>query len=129
MNIKKAICVMTLVLFATALTSCQSREELLINKINKLADRVEQKADSFSNADWEKALSDFQDLQEQATKCHFNKQQLKDFAKAEARLTAVFAKKGASKLGEELQDLLDEGKEIVNGLLDGFREGFGSGDE
>lgn len=129
MNIRKVISAMTLCLFVAVISSCQSKEQQVINKINKLADRVEQKADSFSDTDWEKALADFKDLQEQATECNFNKQQLKDFAKAEGRLTAVFAKKGANKLGDELEELLDEGKDIVNGLLDGLLDGFGDGDE
>ena len=60
---------------------------------------------------------------------NFDKQQLKQFAKAEARLTAVFVKKGAGKLGDELQEVLDKGKEVLNGLLDGFRLGFGNEDE
>ena len=120
---------MTLCLFVTVMTSCQSKEEMVIRKINKLADRVEQKADSFSNAEWKKALSDFEDLQEEALECHFDKQQLKQFAKAEARLTAVFVKKGAGKLGDELQEVLDKGKEILNGLLDGFGLGFGGDEE
>ena len=128
MNIKKAISVLTLCLFVVVLSSCQTKEEQLINKINRLADRVERNADSFSDEEWKKALADFKDLQEHATECHFNQQQLKDFAKAEGRLTAVFAKKGASRLGEELQDILDSGRDIVNGLLDGFRDGFGGGD-
>lgn len=120
---------MTLCLFVTVMTSCRSKEEMVISKINKLADRVEQKADSFSNADWEKALSDFESLQEEALECHFDKQQLKQFAKAEARLTAVFVKKGAGKLGDELQEVLDKGKEVLNGLLDGLRQGFGGDEE
>ena len=129
MTIRKVFSIMTLCLFVTVMTSCQSKEEMVIRKINKLADRVEQKADSFSNAEWKKALSDFEDLQEEALECHFDKQQLKQFAKADARLTAVFVKKGAGKLGDELQEVLDKGKEILNGLLDGLRLGFGDEDE
>ena len=125
MNIRKAFSIMTLCLFVAVMTSCQSKEEQVINKMNKLADYVEKKADSFSDDDWKKALADFKDLQEQATQCQFDKQQVKKFAKAEGRLTAVFAKKGASRLGDELLDILDQGKEIVNGLLDGLRDGFG----
>ena len=125
MNIRKAFSIMTLCLFVAVMTSCQSKEEQVINKMNKLADYVEKKADSFSDDDWKKALADFKDLQEQATQCQFDKQQVKEFAKAEGRLTAVFAKKGASRLGDELLDILDQGKEIVNGLLDGLRDGLG----
>ena len=129
MNIRKAISVMALCLFVAFMSSCQSKEEQVISKINKLADYVERNADSFSDEDWDKALADFSDLQEQAAECHFSNQQLKEFAKAEGRLTAVFTKKGANKLGDELQNLLEDSKEIFNGLLEGLSEGFGNENE
>ena len=120
---KKLVKVMALCLLFFAVTACQSKEERVISKINKLAESVDRKADSYTDADWEKLAADFKALQEQATECNFDKEQAKEFAKAEAKLTATIAKHGVKKLGSDLNDLLNEGAEVVGGILDGLKEG------
>lgn len=125
---KKAFKVLTLGLLLFTVTACQTKEEKVIKKINNLAERVDQKADSYTDAEWDKLIADFEDLQQQATECDFNKEQLKEFAKAEAKLTTAIAKHGAKKLGNDLNDLINEGKEMLDNVVDGIKEGLG-GDE
>lgn len=124
----KAFKVLTLGLLLFTVTACQTKEEKVIKKINNLAERVDQKADSYTDTEWDKLIADFEDLQQQATECDFNKEQLKEFAKAEAKLTTAIAKHGAKKLGNDLNDLINEGKEMLDNVVDGIKEGLG-GDE
>ena len=125
---KKAFKVLTLGLLLFTVTACQTKEEKVIKKINNLAERVDQKADSYTDAEWDKLIADFDNLQKQATECEFNKEQLKEFAKAEAKLSTAIAKHGAKKLGNDLNDLINEGKEMLDNVVDGIKEGLG-GDE
>ena len=125
---KKAFKILALGLLLFTVTACQTKEEKVIKKINNLAERVDQKADSYTDAEWDKLIADFEDLQQQATECDFNKEQLKEFAKAEAKLTTAIAKHGAKKLGNDLNDLINEGKEMLDNVVDGIKEGLG-GDE
>ena len=123
---KKAFKVLTLGLLLFTVTACQTKEEKVIKKINNLAERVDQKADTYTDAEWDKLIADFENLQKQATECDFNKEQLKEFAKAEAKLTTAIAKHGAKKLGNDLNDLINEGKEMLDTVVDGIKEGLGS---
>lgn len=126
---KRAFKVLAFCLLLFTMAACQTKEERVINKTNKLAETVDQKADAYTDAEWDKLIFDFENLQKQAAECDFNKDQLKEFAKAEAKLTAAIAKHGAKKLGNKLNDLLEEGKEVVGSILDGLKEGFGDGED
>jgi predicted ATP-binding protein involved in virulence len=125
---KKAIKVLTLCLLVAFLTSCQTKEEKVINKLNALAERVESKADSFTDSQWENIYNEFESLQAQTKDCDFTAEQLKEVAKAEAELTAAIAKQKAKEVGNDIKDAINEGKEVLNGIFDGIKEGLG-GDE
>jgi len=126
--IKKAIKVLTLCLLVAFLTSCQTKEEKVINKLNALAERVENKADSFTESQWENIYNEFESLQTQTKDCDFTAEQMKEVAKAEAELTAAIAKQKAKELGNGINDLINEGKSTLEGVLEGLNEGL-SGSE
>ena len=126
--IKKAIKVLTLCLLVAFLTSCQTKEEKVINKLNALAERVENKADSFTESQWENIYNEFESLQTQTKDCDFTAEQMKEVAKAEAELTAAIAKQKAKELGNGINDIINEGKSALEGVLEGLNEGL-SGSE
>ena len=126
---KKAIKVFALCLLVAFMTSCQTKEEKIIKNFNALAERVEKQSDSFTDSQWENIYSEFESLQTQAKDCDFTAEQLKEVSAAEAELTAAIAKQKAKELGNDISDLINEGEEIVNGVIEGFKEGFGIGDK
>ena len=126
---KKAIKVLALCLLVAFMTSCQTKEEKVINSFKALAERVENQSDSFTDSQWENIYSEFESLQTQAKDCDFTAEQLKEVAAAEAELTAAIAKQKAIELGNDISNLIDEGEEIVNGVIEGFKEGLGIGDK
>ena len=67
-------------------------------------------------------------MQAQTKDCDFTAEQLKEVAKAEAELTAAIAKQKAKEVGNDIKDAINEGKEVLNGIFDGIKEGLG-GDE
>ncbi len=126
---KKAIQVLTLCLLVAFMTSCQTKEEKVINKLQALAERVESKADSFTESQWDNIYSEFESLQTQTKECDFTTEQLKEVAKAEAELTAAIAKQKAKEVGNDIKGAIEDGKEVLNGIFDGIKEGLGGGDE
>ena len=113
------------------MSSCQTQtqEQKVISKMQALAERVENNKETYSDAEWDKVINEYDALQQQAKECEFSKEQLKDLAKVEAELTAAIAKQGAKRVGSDIKDAIDEGKEMLNGVIDGIKEGIGGGDE
>ena len=128
---KKAFKVLTMCLLVAFMSSCQTQtqEQKVISKMQALAERVENNKDTYSDAEWDKVINEFNALQQQAKECEFSKEQLKDLAKVEAELTAAIAKQGAKRVGSDIKDAIDEGKEVLNGVIDGIKEGIGSSEE
>ena len=129
--IKKAFKVLTVCLLVAFMSSCQTQtqEQKVIRKMQALAERVENNKETYSDAEWDKVINEFNALQQQAKECEFSKEQLKDLAKVEAELTAAIAKQGAKRVGSDIKDAINEGKEMLNGVIDGIKEGIGSGNE
>ena len=128
---KKALRVLTVCLLVAFMSSCQTQtqEQKVISKMQALAERVENNKETYSDAEWDKVINEFNALQQQAKECEFSKEQLKDLAKVEAELTAAIAKQGAKRVGSDIKDAIDEGKEMLNGVIDGIKEGIGGGEE
>lgn len=128
---KKAFKVLTACLLVAFMSSCQTQtqEQKVISKMQALAERVENNKETYSDAEWDKVINEFNALQQQAKECEFSKEQIKDLAKVEAELTAAIAKQGAKRVGSDIKDAIDEGKEMLNGVIDGIKEGIGGGDE
>jgi endonuclease I len=128
---KKAIQVLTVCLIVAFMSSCQTqtKEEKVISKMKALAERVESNNETYSDAEWEKVTNEFDALQKEAKECDFSADQLKDLAKVEAELTTAIAKQGAKRVGSDIKDAIEEGKEMLDGVIDGIKEGLGGGDE
>ena len=128
---KKAFKVLTACLLVAFMSSCQTQtqEQKVISKMQALAERVENNKETYSDAEWDKVINEFNALQQQAKECEFSKEQLKDLAKVEAELTAAIAKQGAKRVGSDIKDAIGEGKEMLNGVVDGIKEGLSSGEE
>ena len=127
---KKAFKVLTACLLVAFMSSCQTQtqEQKVISKMQALAERVENNKETYSDAEWDKVINEFNALQQQAKECEFSKEQLKDLAKVEAELTAAIAKQGAKRVGSDIKDAIGEGKEMLDGVIDGIKEGLGGGD-
>lgn len=114
-----------LLVFSTllcVLCSCQSKEERVISGLEKLAAQIDKRADSFTDKDWEDAMIKYEELHRQALECDFTQEQLKELGRVEGRLTTIFAKEGTKKIGRNIKDLIDGGKAVIDGFLQGIDE-------
>ena len=127
---KKAIQVLTVCLLVVCMSSCQTKtkEEKVIGKMKALAERVESNEEAYTDAQWDKVIQEFEALQQEAKECEFTNEQRKDLAMVEAELTAAIAKQGAKRVGSDINDAIDDGMEMLDGVIDGIKEGLG-GDE
>ena len=114
---KEAIQVLTLCLLVAFMTSCQTKEEKVIHKLQAIAERIENKGDSFDEADWDKVMADLEAIHQQAKECEFSSEKLKELAKAKAEVNAAIVKHGFKKAVNDLNDTIEEGAGVVNGIL------------
>ena len=125
-NVLKAL---TLCLFVAFLTSCQTKEEKVINKMNALAERIENQTDSFTEEQWDAINDEFEALQDVAKECKFTTEQKTAYAKAEAEVSAAIIKQRAKEVTSDIKDAVEEGKEVLNGIFNGIKEGMGVEEE
>jgi hypothetical protein len=124
---KKSITIMGILIFALFLfSSCQTKEERVINKFKDLAERVDKNSDTFSDQDWEEVLDEYEALNDEAMDCEFTNEQLREFGRVDGLLTGVITREGSKKLGRDLGRYINEGKQVMKGFLEGFSEGISS---
>lgn len=109
---------------AALFTSCQSKEERVINNLEKLADRINEDGEEFTDEDWEEAATELAKIQEEASDCNFDKEQSRQFGRAEAKVIKATVREGGKNIGRRLRDAFDQGA----GMLEGFAEGISEGD-
>ena len=101
---------------------CSCKEEQVISGLEELSVQIDQRADTFTDKDWESIMVKYEELHEQAMECDFTKDQLKEFGRVEGKLTAIFAKEGSKKVGREIKNIIDGGKAVIDGFLQGVDE-------
>lgn len=116
----KVLFVLGILFMASTLTSCQTKEERLIGKMESLAERVDKNAETYDSEDWEAVLKEYAQLQEEAVKCDFTQEQYKELGRIEAKLTSVLTSEGAKSFGREFDNLLQNGKNFIDGFMQGI---------
>lgn len=118
----KVLFVLGILFMASTLTSCQTKEERLIGKMESLAERVDKNAETYDSEDWEAVLKEYAQLQEEAVKCDFTQKQYQELGRIEAKLTSVLTSEGAKSFGREFDNLLQNGKNFIDGFMQGITE-------
>ena len=105
-----------------ALSSCQSREEKVISKLDSLSERIEKDGSNFDADDWEEAIEDFADIHKEMQDCEFTKEQLRELGKKEGKVSAILAKEGSKALGREFKNFLGNFGAFAKGFKEGAEE-------
>lgn len=120
---KKSIAVLGVFIFALFLcSSCKSKEEKVISKLESLSERIDKNGQNFDAEDWEEAFEDLEDIHEDMGDCEFTKEQLREVGRADGRLTTIIAKEGAKSLGREASSLLKSISSYAKGFQKGTQE-------
>jgi len=109
-------------LFLMTMSSCQSKEERVISKMESLAERIEKNAETYDTEDWEAVLQEYQQLQTEAADCDFSSEQLRELGHVEGKLAATMTRESAKSFGRSVGDLLQNGTQVLQGVFDGINE-------
>ncbi len=109
-------------LLGLVMFSCQSKEDRVLKSLQSLSMQVEQRAQQFTEKDWEDVVAKFEKIHSDALECDFTEEQLKEFGRLEGKLSSTLAKEGSKKLGRKVQDLIDKGKSLIEGFIEGLGE-------
>ena len=118
----KVLSILMMLAIMLTLSSCQTKEERVISKMESLAERIDSDGESFEKEDWEAVLKEYQQLQTEAADCKFSSEQLQELGRVEGKLTAVITREGAKILGRSVGDFLQNGSQVLQGAFDGINE-------
>lgn len=113
------ICAVLSMALSMTLTSCQSKEEKVIESIEKLSERIEKEGADYSIEEWEGVMKECEQIHAEMKECNFTDEQMEKVGEADAHLTTVIAKEGTKKLGNELKSIIGG----VGSFMKGFKKG------
>ena len=110
-----------LLLFATIFASatlfaCTPKSP--VNKLQKLADKVEKNHKSYTDEDWKEIAQEYAMLKAEFEEKERSKEELKEFARQKGRIKGYMTKKTLNKLGKKVEDFANE----LEGGIEGFFE-------
>ena len=89
-----------------------------IEKLKKLADKVEKNHKSYTDEDWAEVALKYAILKDEFEKDKYTKEELKEFARQKGRIKGYMTKKTLNKLGKKVEGLANE----LEGGIEGFFE-------
>ena len=110
------------------LVSCQSQEDQVINRLDNLAERIEQNGSKYDVEDWSDALEELADIDDDIQKCDFTKEQLKDLGRVEGKLFAIIMNEGSKAIGETFSEAISYFSSYASGFKEGVEENLNEDD-
>ena len=113
----KRLLLLLVTIFASAtLFACTPKSP--VEKLKKLADKVEKCHESYTDEDWEKVNQEYTKLKAEFEKKERNKEELKEFARQKGRIKGYMTKKTLNKWGKKMENFANE----LEGGIEGFFE-------
>lgn len=119
---KKIVLLLISCICISVFSSCQSKEESTISKMEALVEKVEQKGDELTDAEWDKVQEQFSAVLEAAKTCNFTSEQQEKLGKLEGKFTLLVAKQAGKDFGKGLKDLFKKGKGIIEGVTEELKD-------
>lgn len=113
-----------LIAILLSFSSCKSKEEKVISRLENLSERIDKNGHKFDAEDWVEAFEDLEDIHEDMEDCEFTQEELKKVGRADGRLTAIIAREGAKSLGREASSFLRNFSSFAKGFQEGAQENF-----
>lgn len=107
------------IVFAIAMSSCQSREEKVISKIKSLTERIDKEGKKFTSEDWDNTFQKLQDINEEMEKCNFSQEEIRELGDIERRLTVIIMREGARSVGKGVSDYIRNAGAFLKGFENG----------
>ncbi|MCQ2199697.1 MAG: hypothetical protein MJZ19_08285 [Paludibacteraceae bacterium] len=117
LQIGATIFVATLFISLMSLSSCYTKEEKVISRLETLSQKIEQNSNDFNEADWESALNDLEEINNEMQSCAFTQEQMKEVGKMYGKLSSKVAKEMGNKFYKAIKN--------YGSFLSGFKDGLG----
>ena len=104
--------------FSLGFSSCET-SKTPIEHLSSLVEQVEDKYDEFTEDDWEKILSEYEQIEEDLSKYEYTDDELKEIGKLKGRIYAKMTKNALKDFSKQIEDL---GKQIEGGVEGFFEE-------
>ena len=101
--------------------SCENKQTP-IKKLEKLDRTLVQQSESFTEQDWENALMEYEQIEEELSRYNYTDEELRQIGKMKGRLLAKISKEYLNKTMDEVDSYL----KMFEGALEGFMEELGS---
>ena len=101
--------------------SCENKQTP-IKKLEKLDRTLVQQSESFTEQDWENALMEYEQIEQELSMYNYTDEELRQIGKMKGRLLAKISKEYLNKTMDEVDSYL----KIFEGALEGFMEELGS---
>lgn len=118
---KITLLILTGILFS-AITSCQSKEESVISKLQAISEQIEEKGDTMTDEDWNKLEKKHDELMKIVETCTFTDEQEEQLYKIESKITTLTIKQKGKDIGKSIKNLLKNSKGIVEGIKEGLMD-------
>lgn len=111
----------TIIICTIVMTSCSSKEESVINRMQDLADKVENIKDP-STIDWNQVQNEYLEIQQDVQECQFTKKEQREYYYQEGRFQAVMLKQSVNSLPGLFDEIINMGSGYLNGVRNGLKE-------
>jgi hypothetical protein len=101
--------------------SCENKQTP-IKKLEKLDRTLVQQSESFTEQDWENALMEYEQIEQELSMYNYTDEELRQIGKMKGRLLAKISKEYLNKTMDEVDSYL----KMFEGALEGFMEELGS---
>lgn len=109
-------------LVVALISSCMSKEESVISRLNDISNEIAEKGDSMNSGDWEKLIDEYTLLTKEVVNedYEFTDEQLTELGRVQGLILAQFAKHEVEEVKSSVLDFIQVGKGFADGFLEGL---------
>ena len=116
MKMKRLFLLLATFFVSATLFACTPKNP--IEKLTKLADKVECNHKEYTDKDWEEVAKEYNEIVDNFNKKEYTKEELKEFGRQRGRIKGYMTKKTLNKWGKEFEEFANE----LGGGIEGFFE-------
>lgn len=107
--------VFIVIVVALAFSSCTSKEEKAVERMNELAETL-QEVQNPNELDWEDLANEYAEIMNEANNCQFSKEERKEFFKQAGKVHAAMLKQSIKLLPGIMESVTDAAEGYMEGL-------------
>ena len=108
-----------LLLLTMTLAACNP-SQMAVDDLQKFTERIENKSDNWSDADWDDALMHFAEISQTLDRYEYSDEQKLEIAKLKGRCKVQFAKHSFDNMNDEMLNAIIEFGGTLEGVFDGL---------